>query len=336
MVVEEQESTTDCESSLLIATNNSSVAAQLNDSNKQCLTSRRICHGCLLVFFLAVGVLYSRPGMSPALLHPQRFESMIVENTAMKIEHIHENPLREFVARSAGRGACHADGTPSGFPTPWSMTLGLQGPAAGAAPALRSIGIQGVTEKSIYFVCRGGPGGVAGPPAGLGEYNASMMHLAGNYPGAMFEEQWRAEGSVREVTIEALQLHGLPAPDTELLIQILATADFAEHRSTVQAGSLAPITEEGRIEISPDVPGEVNYLDNAVSRARSAAEKSDKFERDATHAGMRIYALTPWRVEVLHGGPDWPEGPMRVEWRRQPSLGEHWLPPSRILPYSWP
>ena len=333
-MVEEQETAT--ESSLLIATNDRNGAAQQNDSNKQCLTSWRTCYGCLFLLVLAVGILYSRPGTTTALLRPQRLESMIVKHTAIKIEHLHENPLLEFVARSAERGECRPDGSPSGFPMPWSMTIGLQGTAAGAAPALRSIGIQGVTDRSIYFVCRGGPGGAVGPPAGLGEYNASMMHLAGNYPGATFEEQWRAEGSVREVTIEALQLHGLPAPDTELLIQILASADFAEHRSTVQAGSLAPITEEGRIEISPDVPGEVNYLDDAVARARSAAEKSDKFEQDAIHAGMRIYALTPWRVEVLHGGPDWPEGPMRIEWRREPSLGEHWLPPSRILPYSWP
>ena len=261
---------------------------------------------------------------------------MIVENTAIKIENLHENPLREFVTRSARRGACREDGSPSGFPMPWSITLGLQGTGEGVAPALRSIGIQGVTEKSIYFVCRGGPGGAAGPPAGLSEYNASMMHLAGNYPGAMFEEQWRAEGVVREVAIDELELHGLPAPDTELLVQIIASADFTEHRSTVHGGSPAPITDEGRIEISPDVQGEVNYLMNAVARARSEAEKSSKFESDATHSGMRIYSLTPWRVEVLHGGPDWPEGPLRFEWRREPSLGEHWLPPSRILPYNWP
>ena len=75
----------------------------------------------------------------------------------------------------------------------------------------------------------------------------------------------------------------------------MAAADFTEHRSTIHGGSLAPITDEGRIEISTDVQGEVNYLMNAVDRAKSAAGKSSKFESDASHAGMRIYALTPWR-----------------------------------------
>ena len=36
-------------------------------------------------------------------------------------------------------------------------------------------------------------------------YNAaSILHLAGNYPGANFEEQWRAEGVVRPVPLSDL------------------------------------------------------------------------------------------------------------------------------------
>ena len=204
------------ESSLLVATNNGSAASQQNNVNRLYLTSMRVCYGGLLLLFLGLGIRYSLPGMSRALVHhPHRLQSMIVKKTATRIEHLNNNPLREFVNRSARRGACHADGSPSGFPMPWSMSLGLQRTGEGAAPALRSTGIQGVTDKSIYFVCRGGPGGATGPPAGLSEYNASMIHLAGNYPGATFEEQWRAEGSVKEVTIGELQLHGLPAPDNE-------------------------------------------------------------------------------------------------------------------------
>ena len=37
---------------------------------------------------------------------------------------------------------------------------------------------------------------------------------------------------------------------------------------------------------------------------------------DARCAGFRCFRLKPWRVEMVEGGPSWPEGPRRVEWRK--------------------
>ena len=68
----------------------------------------------------------------------------------------------------------------------------------------------------------------------------------------------------------------------------------------------------------------------------------------ARHAGLRAYALVPRRMEVLRGGPQWPDGPIRFEWARTASstdrapesrssaAGLVWSTPRQILPYSWP
>ena len=74
----------------------------------------------------------------------------------------------------------------------------------GSGALVRADGVgmmQGVKSQAgkVYFVCRGGPGGASGPSVDLASYAVSMMFLAGNYPRAGFEEQWRAEGIAEEV-----------------------------------------------------------------------------------------------------------------------------------------
>ena len=53
-------------------------------------------------------------------------------------------------------------------------------------------------------------------------------------------------------------------------------------------------------------------------------------------AGFRCYRLVPWRVEILEGGPTWPQGPMRHEWRKVEGDQGAWQGPVRILPYNVP
>ena len=56
---------------------------------------------------------------------------------------------------------------------------------------------------------------------------------------------------------------------------------------------------------------------------------------DARCAGFRCFRLKPWRVEMVEGGPSWPEGPRRVEWRKIDGTSE-WSGPTRVLPYNVP
>lgn len=250
---------------------------------------------------------------------------------------LHDNPLREFVKRSTERGACDASGAPAGFPVPWAIFLAVSAAAADAAPAARSIGIQGVTDDAMLFVCRGGPGGAAGPPEGQDEYKASLVHLAGNYPGATFEEQWRAEGTVVEVPLGALAELGLPPPDTGLIAQIKASAAFEDARKQFHRGSLDPTTTERRVELSDEAGDGADALAAEVSRATSGLQERESSAREleARRAGLRIYAFKPVRMELLRGGPDWPGGPSRHEWAWDGERGA-WARPRQLVPYSRP
>ena len=271
-------------------------------------------------------------------LVPHFFVPAVATQTVEDANELMANPLLELVARSAARGACDANGKPTGFPMPWSMTLATGGRTGGAAPSIRSIGIQGITAKDVYFVCRGGPGGVAGPPAGLAEYNASLVHLAGNYPLAGFEEQWRAEGVVREVPPGELRVHGLPPPDEELMVQILASASFTEKRARRHSGSLKLSMSEGRVALATGA--EAGDAADGTATLAGEVELAGSLARDtrlelARRAGLRVYAFTPRRVEMLHGGPAWPGGPRRFDWVWDGEAGE-WYLPRQILPYNEP
>ena len=282
--------------------------------------------------------------LSPVLLAAHAEDKFVDSITV-----VHEaNPLEAFVHASAQRGACTKSGVPIGFPIPWAMALATHGADDSSAPAVRQIGIQGVTAEAIYFVCRGGPGGAAGQPAGLNAYNASMVHLAGNFPGAGFEEQWRADGIVKEVPIGTLRELGLPPPDKALVTQVLASAAFAAGRAQSHEGSLAPTTIEGRLELTTDVGDDADALANDLAQSVARDGDSATLDADARHAGLRAYALVPRRMEVLRGRPQWPDGPIRFEWARTTSstdrapesrssaAGLVWSTPRQILPYSWP
>lgn len=219
---------------------------------------------------------------------------------------------------------------------------------------MRSIGIQGITDEAIYFVGRGGPGGAAGPRMTDASHmiNASMLHLAGNYPGAGYEEQWRAEGHVREVPLDTLTELNLPPPDAALMMQVLGSDAFATRRASEHGGSLAPLTAQGRLALTSDAGDDKQALaeecTHADSEWQSQGGHSTAIEHEARRAGLRAYAFVPIRVEMLHGGPSWPSGPTRVEWARRHDdeeprpLGETddeqpwWWPPRQILPYSRP
>lgn len=311
--------------------------ALLNGPTRRCPATARFNYAMATAVMAVMAVILLCVSQVPVhhVLLDERAPSGTENRNA--VEKLLSNPLQELVVRSQLRGACNAAGAPTGFPVPWSMALATSGITPGSAPSVRSIGIQGITSESIYFVCRGGPGGATGPPADLGTYNASMVFLAGNYPGADFEEQWRAEGVVREVPVGRLSEHGFPPPDEKLVVQILASSAFAQERARATGGSLEPSTGEGRIAMLPgrDSADDAAALAADVAQAGSALSSTARLDA-ARRAGLRTYALTPRRVEVLAGGPDWPEGPRRFEWSADVAFeGEAtWLPPRQILPYS--
>ena len=287
--------------------------------------------------------------MAPTPTAPS-FAVLNSEADSFTVQELKANPLEELVFRSARRGACSEEGKPSGFPMPWAMTLATgNGADIRGPPAVRSIGIQGITNEAIYFVGRGGPGGAAGPHIGAPSQmtiNASMVHLAGNYPGAGFEEQWRAEGHVREVPLDTFAELRLPPPEEALMIQMLGSDAFATRRAREHDGSLAPLTAQGRLALT-SVPGDD---DGALAEACASADPNTEsggsqaaIEHEARRAGLRAYAFVPSRVEMLHGGPNWPSGPKRVEWARRQhaertggTTDDAWWPPRQILPYSRP
>ena len=163
-----------------------------------------------------------------------------------------------------------------------------------------------------------------------------MTHLAGNYPGAAFEEQWRAEGVIREIPLATLRSQGLPPPDPALVAQVLGAAAFTERRAQRQGGSPAPATGEGRLVLTHSAGDDAEALARETTRGEAAAELGTPVEEEeAYRAGLRAYALTPQRMELLRGGPDWPAGPLRHEWVRLRDE-DGWRRSARVLPYSWP
>eukprot|EP00217_Crustomastix_stigmatica_P008766 CAMPEP_0183805796 /NCGR_PEP_ID=MMETSP0803_2-20130417/38058_1 /TAXON_ID=195967 /ORGANISM="Crustomastix stigmata, Strain CCMP3273" /LENGTH=301 /DNA_ID=CAMNT_0026050553 /DNA_START=68 /DNA_END=970 /DNA_ORIENTATION=- len=241
------------------------------------------------------------------------------------------DPLAELVSRSKARGACDSRGVPIGFPTPWAFTLAVPAREKHCAPSLRALGFQAVTAGGVWFVSRGGPGGARGPRDAEG-VEASACHVAGNYPGAGFEEQWRLEGVLVEESLEALGRLGSPV-QASLAVQVTACAAFERKRRAGQRGSLAPEDDSGRALLAGD--GDARELEEQVdrqARAQKAGEVTPAVERAA---GLRAFRLVPRRVELLEGGPAWPGGPRKYEWVRKAG-SSRWGPPRRALPYSVP
>lgn len=232
------------------------------------------------------------------------------------------SPLDEFIARSHARGQCDKHGVATGFPVPWAFTLATPGPTPDSHPSCRNIGIHHVDAEGFVFACRGHPGGAAG-----GGSLASICFLAGNYPNAGFEEQWRAEGIVQPLDVsEATPLNA----DQDLQVQIVASAAFSEARRA-KSGSSDPVDTNGRLLLPTDEDAATLDARVAAVETRRAAGKlhADEIKR----AGFRWYRLAPSRVEVLAGGPSWPHGPTRHEWIKSAHAGV-WTPPTRVLPYN--
>jgi len=241
------------------------------------------------------------------------------------------NPLLELRKRSERRGACDSRGRARGFPTPWALTLATNGKRQGDAPAIRSLGIQVVDADGIVFVARGAPGGALGC-----DYDAdskvSICHLAGNYPGADFEEQWRAEGVLEEISFSQWSrlMEGTAAVDAQSLeAQMVACNDFENHRSR-ESGSFDPTDSAGRLYFQSSA--EVTSLHEGVAQ-RTTDIKDGRLDASAFEdAGLRVYRLKAERMEMLGGGPRWPQGPSRFEW----NFCGQWQGPRQILPYSLP
>eukprot|EP00931_Biecheleriopsis_adriatica_P119464 TRINITY_DN94684_c0_g1_i1.p1 TRINITY_DN94684_c0_g1~~TRINITY_DN94684_c0_g1_i1.p1 ORF type:complete len:378 (-),score=54.46 TRINITY_DN94684_c0_g1_i1:131-1264(-) len=242
-----------------------------------------------------------------------------------------QNPLLELQKRSHARGACDDKGRAIGFPTPWAFMLATHGKNPQDPPAIRSLGFQVVDVDGIVFVARGAPGGATG--CDFGKSQVSMCHLAGNYPGAGFEEQWRAEGLLQQLSWqewEELMKAGTPVADAHSLeAQMVACSNFEQARSR-ESGGLSPVDASGRLRFKN--PAEVNALKEEVRQIGADIEEGRLGEHEIENAGLRIYRLKPTRMEVLCGGPQWPQGPNRFEW----TYDGRWQGPSQILPYSFP
>ena len=255
------------------------------------------------------------------------------------------SPLVEFVSRSCARKQCTKDGVATGFPTPWAFTLATQGKTGDLPPSIRNVGVHSVDATGWLFTCRGAPGGAAGGAlpgndiksggegenAAGGPIVASLCYLAGNFPKAGFEEQWRAEGIIEEVDVASLST--IAPPDPDLQVQIVASAAFAEQR-VVTTGSTAPYDQSGRLLLTET--DDDKKLDRGVTSTKQRQKAGTLPVGEILEAGFRAYRLVPWRVEILEGGPAWPQGPMRHEWRKVEGDQGAWQGPVRILPYNVP
>lgn len=243
------------------------------------------------------------------------------------------SPLAEFVSRSHKRGQCSSSGAARGFPVPWAFTLATSSARPDAPPSVRNLGLHGVDADGFVFACRGHPGGAAGgaPPAPSDPpVVASMCFLAGNYPRAGFEEQWRAEGEC-----EPLDPATLDALDADLQVQVCAAAAFAEARLVV-TGAPDPADDQGRLLLTTAEDAKKLASCLAAVEAKRASDPNRAVPlSDARCAGFRCFRLKPWRVEMVEGGPSWPEGPRRVEWRKIDGTSD-WSGPTRVLPYNVP
>eukprot|EP00232_Nephroselmis_pyriformis_P017365 CAMPEP_0182898492 /NCGR_PEP_ID=MMETSP0034_2-20130328/27515_1 /TAXON_ID=156128 /ORGANISM="Nephroselmis pyriformis, Strain CCMP717" /LENGTH=261 /DNA_ID=CAMNT_0025032465 /DNA_START=62 /DNA_END=844 /DNA_ORIENTATION=- len=238
------------------------------------------------------------------------------------------DPLAEFVRRSVARGQCDASGVATGFPVPWAFTLATH-TLHGGAPSCRSIGIHHVDGQGWIFTTRGAPGGASGLETKGGPIPASLCYIAGNYPGADFEEQWRGEGHVEEVALESLGKVRLP--DQDLEVQVVASAAFASAREA-ETGSRGPADGDGRMVL---LGKDGEALAGCVADAAARQARHAISPEEITRSGFRAYRLVPTRVEILEGGPTWPQGPTRHEWCWAGKEGV-WLPAARILPYNVP
>ena len=233
------------------------------------------------------------------------------------------SPLDEFIARSHARGQCDEHGVATGFPVPWAFTLATPGPTPDSPPSCRNLGIHHVDSEGFVFACRGHPGGAAG-----GGSLASICFLAGNYPNAGFEEQWRAEGIIQPLDVsEAMPMNA----DQDLQVQIVASAAFSEARRA-KSGSSDPVDTTGRLLLPTDE--DAATLDARVAAVETRRAAGKLHDSEIERAGFRAYRLAPSRVEVLAGGPSWPNGPTRHEWTLQSSHAGTWTPPTRVLPYN--
>jgi hypothetical protein len=157
-----------------------------------------------------------------------------------------------------------------------------------------------------------------------------MCFLAGNYPRAGFEEQWRAEGEC-----EPLDPATLDALDADLQVQVCAAAAFAEARLVV-TGAPDPTDDQGRLLLTTAEDAKKLASCLAAVEAKRASDPNRAVPlSDARCAGFRCFRFRPWRVEMVEGGPSWPEGPRRVEWRKIDGTSE-WSGPTRVLPYNVP
>lgn len=246
-----------------------------------------------------------------------------------------KNPLAELVKRSHARGACDEDGLPVGFPTPWAFSLATYpGATKGAFPTNRSLGFQAVTADGVWFVCRGGPGGAGGPRT-TDRSEGSLVHVAGNYPGAGFEEQWRIEGYIVERGLDELQDLGSKFLDDAFCAEVAACRQF--ERDRVKPEFRLPSDPSGRPLLRNDEDVELLAADR--EKAIKMQKQGEITKGKLRWAGVHVYCLQPERVELLEGGPAWPNGPRKVEWLRNREWLAGlttWREPQRTLPYSAP
>ena len=210
-----------------------------------------------------------------------------------------ENPLRCLVSVARKEGLLAETEEKwqlgkRGEHIPWSFQLATPSRAS-AAPSLRTVGIHSVTETGFIFFCLGSAGGGSGQP---GDVPASMVLLLDSYP---FQQQWRAEGVVKEMK------WGAPSPPYSLACAM---------QRCVEIGQREPAASGERVALA------------------NQGEVLDRQAGDTREGPSTAYIFIPHRIEVLLGHPPAPGGTRRCEWFRSDT--RLWKGPRAVLPFSLP
>ena len=240
-------------------------------------------------------------------------------------------PLTEMRYRAAQLSRCNAAGfrLPG---APWAFQLArssMQEEEGFAAPMLKTVGFQRVSELGVDFLVRRSPDS-GGGNATVTTFVGAFCYVEGAYPpveGAVCE-QWRGEGVAEEIPVSAIRATA-PLPSFAQILACSARGD--------EGGG------EGGGGQRPTLGDRTAFVDEV--RALKAQLAAGGVPDNEIEGAVQAFRLRPSRMELLRSGPDIWE---RFEWQSQASGPSGagagvsadadappllWCNPRQLLPY---